>query len=194
MTADPIRLRPVREDDFWLFERQADDPDAAGRFNWAGFKNVRRTRQQFDEDGLIGRDGGTLVVAADGAVAGCVIWRRVTYGNPEWWCWNIGISLLPEFRRRGVGPVAQAMLVEQLFDTTVASRVEAYTDVENTAEQRALEKIGFTREGTIRSTQFRQGEWRDLYIYSILRSEAKPVHPYGVQGVGGGSGASYSEG
>jgi RimJ/RimL family protein N-acetyltransferase len=177
MGADSVRLRPVRADDLWLYERQASDPVAAGEFNWSGYKNVGRVRQQFEQDGLIGRDGGRLVVESGDQVAGDVVWSRATYGIPEWWCWNIGIALLPEFRGRGVGTVAQRLLVHHLFATTAAPRVEAYTDVDNVAEQRALGRIGFTREGVLRSTQFRRGEWRDLFLYSLLRSELKPLDP-----------------
>jgi RimJ/RimL family protein N-acetyltransferase len=39
------------------------------------------------------------------------------------------------------------------------------------AEQRALEKAGFTREAILRGTTFRQGRWHDHVIYSVLRDE-----------------------
>jgi RimJ/RimL family protein N-acetyltransferase len=49
--------------------------------------------------------------------------------------------------------------------------VEAATDVENFAEQRALEKAGFSREGIMRHAQFRDGAWRDIILYSRLCSD-----------------------
>lgn len=162
-------LRPATADDFWLFERQAVDAHAAGTFNWSGFRDARATRRRFDENGLIAPDGGSLIVESDGAVVGTVSWTKVYYGTPTWWCWNIGISLLPEYRGKGVGTLAQKQLVDYLFDTGPVQRVEAYTDVDNVAEQRALEKAGFTREGVLRSTQFRAGRWRDLLVYSVVR-------------------------
>jgi RimJ/RimL family protein N-acetyltransferase len=164
-----VLLRPATADDFWLFERQAVEPDAGGTFNWSGFRDVRATRRRFDENGLITPDGGCLVVETDGTVVGTVVWSKVWYGTATWWCWNIGISLLPEYRGKGVGTHAQRDLVAYLFDTSPARRVEAYTDVENLAEQRALEKAGFTREGVLRSTQFRGGRWRDMVMYSTVR-------------------------
>jgi RimJ/RimL family protein N-acetyltransferase len=48
-------------------------------------------------------------------------------------------------------------------------RIEASTDVENIAEQRSLEKAGFTREGILRRAQWRAGAHHDLVSYSILR-------------------------
>ena len=43
--------------------------------------------------------------------------------------------------------------------------------MENLAEQRALERAGFTREGGLRHAQFRDGEFRDLVLYSRLRGD-----------------------
>jgi aminoglycoside 6'-N-acetyltransferase len=50
-------------------------------------------------------------------------------------------------------------------------RVQASTDIENAAEQRALAKAGFTREGVIRKAQWRNGAYHDLVLYSKLRGE-----------------------
>jgi RimJ/RimL family protein N-acetyltransferase len=36
-----------------------------------------------------------------------------------------------------------------------------------------LEKTGFKKEGLIRKAAFIRGDWRDLFIYSILREEWK---------------------
>ena len=59
----------------------------------------------------------------------------------------------------------------RILAATLVERIEAETDVENVAEQRALERAGFTREGVLRHAQFRAGRWRDSVIYSILRAE-----------------------
>jgi len=87
--------------------------------------------------------------------------------------WAIGIGLAPEFRGRGYGSEAQQLLVRYLFAHTPVNRVEATTEIANVAEQRALEKAGFTREGILRGASFRQGRYRDYVIYSVLRDEVK---------------------
>ena len=50
----------------------------------------------------------------------------------------------------------------------------AFTDVENVAAQRVMESIGFRREGILRRAMFRDGQWRDIAIYAVLRQEWKP--------------------
>ena len=117
--------------------------------------------------------GGMAVCdAADGMLLGNVSWIWQQWGPmPESRNPMIGIWLRTEGRGRGAGTAAQRELVDLFFRHTNVNRVEASTDVANIAEQRALEKAGFTREGTTRGAQWRDGGYRDLYSYSILRAD-----------------------
>jgi RimJ/RimL family protein N-acetyltransferase len=113
-----------------------------------------------------------VVRNADGRPVGHVSWHEVHYGpNSESAAWNIGISLVPEARRQGMGSEAQRLLAQHLFATTALQRVEAITDVENAAELGALARAGFTREGVLRGAQFRALRWRDVVIWSVVRGE-----------------------
>jgi RimJ/RimL family protein N-acetyltransferase len=117
----------------------------------------------------------TVLDEQTGALLGGVSWHPVDYGGTLGCsAWNIGIGLLPSARGRGVGTTAQRLLAEHLFATTELDRVEAGTDVENLAEQRALEKAGFRREGVLRGTQVRGGTRHDLVHYGILRTDLQP--------------------
>lgn len=120
-------------------------------------------------------DDGSVGVVVDGEVVGTVGWHWVQWGpNQASRCPMLGISLLPAARGRGVGTEAQRQAVDLLFRHTAANRIEAHTDVTNVPEQRSLEKAGFTREGVVRGSQWRNGAYHDGYLYSILRSEWNP--------------------
>jgi RimJ/RimL family protein N-acetyltransferase len=84
-------------------------------------------------------------------------------------CYEIGLALLPEHRGHGLGTAAQRLLVDYLFEFTAVHRLEALTSTENFAEQKALERAGFQREGVTREVIFHRGAWRDLVIYALLR-------------------------
>ncbi|KWX02992.1 GCN5-related N-acetyltransferase [Carbonactinospora thermoautotrophica] len=132
--------------------------------------DVGEVRRHFETNGYLGEDRGLLMVVADGEPAGTVSWiarRHARVGQ----CWSIGIALVPEWRGRGVGWRAQRALCDYLFAHTPVMRIEAATRVDNIAEQRALERAGFTREGVLRAAQFSHGEWRDLVLYSRLRHD-----------------------
>jgi RimJ/RimL family protein N-acetyltransferase len=67
------------------------------------------------------------------------------------------------------------MFCSYLFEHTPVQRIEASTHAENAAEQRALEKAGFTLEGVVRAVEFRAGQWRDGCLYSRLRTDPDPL-------------------
>src|SRR5262249_61474682 len=91
-------------------------------------------------------------------------------------CLEIGIVLLPQVRGFGYGTQAQRLLARYLFAHTTVHRIWAGTEVDNIAEQRALEKAGFTREGITRATGWRDGAWRDGGIYSLLLTDPIVCH------------------
>jgi RimJ/RimL family protein N-acetyltransferase len=82
---------------------------------------------------------------------------------------NIGISLVNEYRGKGIGSIAQRLLAVELHNQGIV-RVEAQTDIENIAEQRALEKAGFKYEGTLRKAQARLDGLHDIQVWSHIFS------------------------
>jgi RimJ/RimL family protein N-acetyltransferase len=170
---DNLTLRAFREDDLGFLDRLCTDPEALGPFEWAGFGDVRARRRRWEQDGYIGTDSAALaVVLADGTVAGIASWKAKSYGSPGA-CYEIGLALLPEHRGHGLGTAAQRLLVDYLFKYTTAHRLEALTDTENIAERKALERIGFKREGVMRGVFFQRGTWRDQAIYALLRDDQR---------------------
>ena len=166
-----VSLRPVQEADLGLLAANlARDPRS---LHWFGFVSSNALHRRFAADGMISDDYGVLAVEApEGHLIGQVSWFAVQHG-PTSACraLNIGILLFPEHRNCGYGSAAQTALAKYLFATSLIERVEAETDVDNLAEQRALEKAGFAREGILRSAQFRDSHWRDVALYSVLRAE-----------------------
>jgi RimJ/RimL family protein N-acetyltransferase len=168
-----IVLRPVERDDLPTLQSWTNDEDANGSYNMFGLEGRQGMERGFGETGLIDERHGMLVVATlAGELAGTMSYHQVKYGpNSGSRAYNIGISLLAAHRGNGYGPEAQRLLAGYLFQTYPVARVEAATDITNIAEQRALEKAGFTREGVLRKAQWRAGDWHDLVVYSLLRGE-----------------------
>lgn len=168
-----IDLRPLREEDLALLESWAADPDYGGEFNTFALHRPGNIARAFAEHGYLADERGMLaIVTKAGELAGDVSYRTVVHGGgaanrvPE-----IGITIAPPFRGRGYGAEAQRLLAAYLFAIQAIERVQATTDSTNIAEQRALERAGFTREGILRRAQFRGGAWHDLVVYSKLRGE-----------------------
>jgi RimJ/RimL family protein N-acetyltransferase len=166
-----IALRPADEDDLVILEDlTGGDPAKPGEFGWYGWTDRTRWRRQWAENGLLGDDGGVLMVVRGRERLGFMNWRR-KHATPAAHHWEIGIALLPEARGHGYGTEAHRLLVRYLFAHTPVYRIEAATETANLAEQRALEKAGFTREGVVRGIGWRDGAWRDGVWFSVLRTD-----------------------
>jgi ribosomal-protein-alanine N-acetyltransferase len=169
---DHVRLRPVEERDLEALERIDTDPAVSEPFEWRGFRDPRGRRRRWEADGYLGNDGSVLAVALpDGALAGIVSWTPILTSGPTDGCFRLGILLFPEHRGKGLGTTSQRLLADYLFSTTLANRLEATTEVDNVAEQRALEHAGFVREGVLRGRGFVRGQWRDGVMYARLRDD-----------------------
>jgi RimJ/RimL family protein N-acetyltransferase len=172
-----VGLRAVTEADLDWLVAMSVDREAVGPHNWVDGRDPIETRAELasrlDQDGCLGERDGRLVIELNREQPiGEVSWRSEHWGpSPRSRCPAIGIALLPEHRGRGFGTLAQQLVVRYLFESTDAQRVQSDTAVDNPAEQRALEKAGFVREGVVRQAEWRDGRYHDHILYSVLRSE-----------------------
>ena len=168
-----MRLRPFTESDLERLLEMFDDPEAIGIYNWGGFQNRNIWRKRFEDNRLLDGERNALMVDLAGTGLGFVSWASRQAGHSV--CFEIGISLWPDARGKGYGTTAQLMLARYLFAHHDVHRIQAFTESGNIAEQRSLEKAGFTREGVMKELYFRDNEWRDEVIYRMLRSELPPA-------------------
>ena len=78
-------------------------------------------------------------------------------------CWN-----------KGYGTEVMCLLLRLGFETLNLNRVFLRVDEANKGGIRAYEKAGFVHEGRLRQGTFRNGEYRDMLLMSVLRSEWNP--------------------
>ena len=82
-----------------------------------------------------------------------------------------GYALSTPFQGRGIMPRALDLLLEEVFERSTLVRIEARCAVENRSSQRVLDRLGFTREGRLRSYFDLDGERVDNYLYAILATD-----------------------
>lgn len=169
-------LVPASEEDLALLYRLTSDPEATGEHEWFGWQDPHAFRRRWQDNGLLDEASGVLMVAARDERIGFVAWHRRQTARTSF-CLSVGIAMAPESRGKGYGTAAQRLLVRYLFAHSQVNRIEAGTEVTNFAEQRALEKAGFTREGIARGVGFQNGRWHDAVIYSVLRAEVDLLSP-----------------
>jgi N-acetyltransferase len=80
--------------------------------------------------------------------------------------------LTPNYWRTGVNTNCKFLLLEYIFETLEFERAQIKTDNLNERSQRAIERIGATFEGRLRSHMRRKdGTMRDTIMYSIIKEE-----------------------
>jgi RimJ/RimL family protein N-acetyltransferase len=86
---------------------------------------------------------------------------------------QVGYGIHRDHRGLGLtGEAVHAVLAEAFSAYAQLARVAAHTDARNQRSIRLLEKLGFVREGTLRSGGVTaQGELVDGAIYGLLRAE-----------------------
>lgn len=104
-------------------------------------------------------DGNVVEV---GDLSAHAVWYGPTPGSRAL---NIGISLVDEYRGKGIGSIAQRLLADELHGQGIV-RVEAQTDVTNVAEQKSLKKAGYKLEGTLHMAQQRADGLHDLEVWA----------------------------
>lgn len=149
----------------------ASDPEVTRFFSWGPYERVeqplayidrltgqRGRGEQLDllivhrDDGPIGVTGlSELSVRDRRAVVGTWLGRR-------WW-------------GSGANAESKALVARLGFEHLGLDRIGAYADVENGRSQRALEKIGFVREGVLRGWHRHGESVHDVAIFSLLRAE-----------------------
>jgi ribosomal-protein-serine acetyltransferase len=87
---------------------------------------------------------------------------------------EIGYWLRTDATGQGYVTEAGRAMVDFSFDTLSLERLELVAGVENHASNRVAEKLGFRREGLMRSAGFTLERRYDCYIYGLLPSDPRP--------------------
>lgn len=163
-----VNLRLAEKEDLALLAEWVNKPEVFGEYN----PLHQMSRADFEKifDGPH-EEKWFVVEKKDGTKIGFVAHFYVLHVAGRQL--EIGYSLLPNERGKGYCSEAIKIMVDYLFLSKDIGRIQAQTDPRNVASQKVLEKAGFKREGTLRRSFFMRGEWRDSYIYSILREEWK---------------------
>jgi RimJ/RimL family protein N-acetyltransferase len=172
-----VLLRPIQDEDWSTIEEWGRDQDALwGPYQRFQLDHVPLLRQAYQQMGLLSRESGFLLIETvrEQEIIGYMRYTLVPYPDADMPFPEIGFGI-PLVRAQGKGYAKEAvrLLVDYLFAGYPVERIMAFTDQENIPAQKVLEKSGFQQEGRLRRSMFRDGQWRDILIYGILRQEAE---------------------
>jgi ribosomal-protein-alanine N-acetyltransferase len=162
-----VNLRLLEKEDLPLLTDWYNNPDFTGDFVWLP-QNSRMEREKW-YDSFTSDVKFFFIERKDGVKVGTIS----HFPAENKLAMEIGYILAPDERGKGYCTEAVTIMVDYLFLSKSIVRVQAYTVTENMGSQKVLEKAGFSKEGILRKSSFRRGEWRDNIVFSILREEWK---------------------
>jgi ribosomal-protein-alanine N-acetyltransferase len=166
-----IRLRVPREGDAQRLFELASDEEVTRFFSWGPY--------QLQDEAV-----AWLATLEARRAAGIALELAVVDSDD----WLIGITGVFEVSKRdrrcvvgtwlgqaywgtGANAESKALVAALAFGRLNMERLGAWADVRNPRSQRALERLGFVREGTLRGFHRHGDERRDVVSYSLLRDE-----------------------
>lgn len=84
---------------------------------------------------------------------------------------EIGLWLLPEYWGKGIMGEVMPLICNYGFEELHLHRIEGFVDSQNTNCKRAMSKLDFVLEGTMRDCEIKNDEYISVDIYSRLKEK-----------------------
>lgn len=163
-----LRIRPVVSADLSYVYQGLSDPEVI-RYYGVSYDSLEACKEQMTWFDSLEREGtGKWWVLEDNetsafvGAAGFNNWEQVHQKT------EIGLWLLPAYWSRGYMQEAIPALISYGFDVMRLHRIEGYVESENTKCKSALNKLGFSHEGTLVDCEIKNDRFISLDIYAKL--------------------------
>lgn len=165
-------LRPMVMKDAADIYAYSSDPEVARYVLWEPHRSLRETRMYIRYIRSLYQNGlpssWAVVLRETGRVIGSIgfMWLSEENSSAE-----VGYSLSRQYWNRGYATEALSAVLRSAFPALNLHRIEAQRDLRNPASGRVMEKCGLRAEGTLRGRIYNKGEYIDVVLYAILRSD-----------------------
>ena len=173
LTGKHMRLRAMRKTDLPYFVRWLNDPEV--RRNLKIFQPMSMEQEERWYADILNRpveeqplsievneeDGWTFI--------GNIGLLEINHHDRSA---EVGISIGEKsYWNRGYGTEAMRLMVNHGFMNLNLNRIYLRVYATNPRAVRSYEKVGYTMEGNLREARYLDGEYVDVYVMSILKSE-----------------------
>jgi RimJ/RimL family protein N-acetyltransferase len=168
---EEIRLEPLAQAHVPGFVDVVHDP-AVRQFTFVppdpDEEFVRGWIRRYEEGWEDGSRAGFAIVDGPGEVVGFAAVVQLDLDGREG---ELGYLVAPAARGRGVAGRAVALLTDWCFQTLGLVRLELRIDVDNGPSERVAERLGYVRDGILRSKYFKEGRRSNVGIWSRLNDD-----------------------
>lgn len=173
MKTENYILREIEDSDIENIHKGLSNSDITKYYD-VHFSTLEDTKEQMDWYRELKQNGTgiwwAIYDAADNEFCGAGGFNNLDKKHKKA---EIGFWLLKDFWGKGILNEVMLKLFENGFTKLHLNRIEGFVTSDNTKCKKALEKINFTYEGTMRESEVKNGEKINVDIYAILKSEWK---------------------
>ena len=168
---EKVRLRPVMATDAGAAYRLVKNEAVLATLAWDGPADegeLHDTYTRWEEEMQTGESCNLTIERADQpGLIGCIGIRFPRHPQQA----DIGYWLGEPFWNQDYMTEAIRLVCHFSFKYLDAARVCATVFVGNISSRRALEKNGFSLDGTLRCHVYKRGNWMDGWFFTLLRPE-----------------------
>jgi diamine N-acetyltransferase len=169
---EKVRLRPIERDDLPRYVEWFGDPEVRRHLLvWLPFSLAQEERWFESLQGRLERQEEVLL--AIDTIGGLHI-GNVGLHAIDWKNRNAELGIIigeKSYWGQGYGTDAVRMMLNLAFREMNLHRVFLRVDADNTRGIRCYKKVGFQHEGTLREVGFRESQYLNQHMMSILASE-----------------------
>jgi ribosomal-protein-alanine N-acetyltransferase len=166
-----LQLRKFGEADLGNVFKGLSHPDII-KYYGVSFDSLEATKEQIKWFSML-EDTGTgiwwAICSLDGKTFyGGAGFNELSQSNKKA---EVGLWLLPEFWGKGIMQETMSLICNYAFDQLGLHRIEGFVETKNTNCKKALSKLQFIHEGTMKDCEVKDGELISLDIYAKFKTK-----------------------
>ncbi len=174
-----LALTKIREDDLPVIVAWSRSKVACGSYLNPEDYDLERMRTQI-KSGVFWSEFEKLFLVSlkesDVSIGTVHYWRQPATG-PNTITMALKVAL-PEERGKGYGTEIQKFLIMHVFDRISVEAIEMYTDIDNAAQQRCLQKLGFELIESLSYDDQQEKRTGHLFRLTSEQYHSHPIYQY----------------
>jgi len=171
VTGPTLRVRIPRPSDAAALFRAGSDAEVTRWFSWGPYEEERQAAAYLERLPAERASGAQLDLVVEHLESGPIGISGFSELSPRDRRASIGTWLGREWWGTGANFECKALMCHLAFAVLGLERLGSYTNVDHARSQRALERLGFEREGVLRRFHRHGDRALDVAVYSLLRAE-----------------------
>jgi ribosomal-protein-alanine N-acetyltransferase len=171
LSGPTLRVRLPRADDAEALFREASDEEVTRWFSWGPYETLAQAQAYLAQLPAPRASGVQLDLVVERLDGGPIGISGLSEFSPRDRRATIGTWLGRTWWGTGANRESKALMCHLGFAVLGLERLGSYTSVDHTRSQRALQRLGFEREGVLRGFHRHGERVLDVVVLGLLRSD-----------------------